>query len=182
MSNDSRPAVIDLPGYAAATWRLDPSRSEATFTVRQMGGKVRGRVTRFDATIVTTLDPAESSVTATLDLASIDTGNTRRDEHLRTATFLDAATHPRANYRSNAVRRTDDGAWEIDGHLVLHGVTRRVPLRVTAARFAGGPDDALRYVTFSATAVVNRADFGISRWGGVIGRTVVIDLTITAVR
>jgi polyisoprenoid-binding protein YceI len=119
------PATVAIPGYRAGTWKADPARSEIAFSVRHlMVGKVRGRFTSYDVTIVTSEDPLGSSVAATIDLASIDTGHEQRDNHLRSADYLEVEKYPTMSYRSTGMHRTDDG-WIIDGELTLHGVTGR---------------------------------------------------------
>jgi len=170
-----------IPGYRTGTWKVDPEQSEISFSVRQLVTKVHGRMTGFDIAIVSGDDPSLSSVSATIDLASVDTGNPKRDEHLRSATFLDVANHPRVTYESTGVRRAG-GGWVVDGDLTVHGVTRPVPLAVAATGFAADPDCG-GHASFSATAVVDRTDFGIDGWtgGGVVGTKVRISLAITAV-
>src|SRR5688500_14017469 len=116
----SAPGSVAVPDYRAGTWKADPAHSEIAFSVRHlMISKVRGRFTGFDVTIVTSEDPVGSSATATIDLASVDTGNETRDDHLRSAEFLDVERHPTMSYRSTGIRRTDDG-WIVDGDLTLH--------------------------------------------------------------
>ncbi len=158
------------------TWKGDPVRSEIAFSVRQLAvGKVRGRFTGHDITIVTSEDPLGSSVAATIDLASIDTGNGRRDDHLRSAAYFDVGTYPAMSYRSTGVRRAGDG-WVVDGDLSLHGVTRQVPL--TVEMNGAGTERA-----FTATARVRRRDFGItSPLDFVVADRVSISLAIKAVR
>jgi polyisoprenoid-binding protein YceI len=142
--------------------------------MRQLGSTVRGRFTEYDVTIVTTEDPLGSSVTATIDLTSIDTGNRLRDKHLRFADYAGAKQDPTMTYRSTGIRRTDDG-WLVDGELTLHGVTRQVPLTVEEPAFGG------RRARFSATARLNRREFGIRITGGVvIADRVCISLEIEA--
>jgi polyisoprenoid-binding protein YceI len=115
---------------------------EIGFSVRQLiAGKVCGRFTSYDVTIVTSQDPPGSSVAATIDLPSIDTGNERRDNHLRSADFFEVETYPTMSYRSTGIRQTDD-SWIIDGELTLHGVTRQVPLAVEANGFGPDPNAA----------------------------------------
>ena len=180
MNND--PVIsAAMPGYRAGTWKADPAHSDISFSVRQVVMKVHGRMTSFDVAIVTGDDPLDSSVSATIDLASVETGNAKRDEHIRSSAFLDVASHPRVTYDSTGVRRAGEG-WVIDGDLTLHGVTRPVPLAVAATRFAADPDGG-GHATFCATALVDRSDFGIDRWagGGVVGTKVPISLEITAV-
>jgi polyisoprenoid-binding protein YceI len=184
MNNDSGHAVAAISGYESGTWKVDPTHSDIAFSVRQLLiTTVSGRFTRYDVTIVTGEDPLDSSVHATIELASVDTGNEKRDEHIGSATFLDAAKHPTASYRSTGIRRAGQG-WVIDGDLTLHGITRNVPLAVTVTGFGPGPNGGRRAV-FSATAQVNRGEFGIDRYSGgglVVSDKVAISLEIHAIR
>jgi len=178
--------AVAIPGYLAGTWKADPAHSEIAFSVRHlMVGNVRGRFTGYDVTIVLNEDPSASTVSATIDLASVDTGNKTRDGHLRSADFLGAGKHPAMSYRSTAVRRTADG-WVVDGELTLNGITRQVPLAVEANGFGPDPLGGQR-AGFSATAQINRRDHGIDltvlldAGGVVIGDKVSISLEIQAV-
>jgi polyisoprenoid-binding protein YceI len=177
---------VAIPGYLAGTWTADPVHSEIAFSVRHlMISKVRGRFTGYDVTIVTGEDPLGSSVTATIDLASIDTGNETRDNHLRSGDFFEVEKYPTMSYRSTGISRTDDGLI-IDGDLTLRGVTRHVPLAVEMNGFGPDPWGGQR-AGFSATAQINRRDFGIDitvpmEGGGVVvGDKVSISLEIEAV-
>ena len=181
------PASVAIPGYRVGTWKADPVHSEIAFSVRHlMLSKARGRFTGYDVTIVLSEDPLASTVTATIDLASIDTGSEPRDNHLRSADYLEIEKYPTMSYRSTGVRRTGDG-WVVDGELTLHGVTRPVPLAVEANGFGPDPFGGQR-AGFSATAQINRRDFGIGTTipmdggGVVIGDKVSISLEIQAVR
>jgi polyisoprenoid-binding protein YceI len=177
------PATVAVPGYLVGTWKADPAHSEIGLSVRMlMVGRVRGQFTSYDVTIVTSEDPRGSSVTAKIDLASIDTGNGRRDNHLRSADFFEVEAYPTMNYRSTGIRPSGDG-WIIDGELRLHGVARQVPLALEANGFGPGRSGGQR-AAFSATAQINRGDFGIDRWAGggaVVGDKVRISLKIEAV-
>ena len=177
------PATVAIPGYRAGTWKADPIRSEISFSVRMlMISKVRGQFSSYDVTILTSEDPLGSSVAATINLASINTGNKRRDNDLRSAAFFEVETYPTMTYRSTGIRQAAAG-WIIDGELTLHGVTRRVPLTVEANGFSPDPNGGQR-ASFSATAQINRGDFGIDRWtggGAIIGDMVSISLKIEAV-
>jgi polyisoprenoid-binding protein YceI len=177
---------VAIPGYLAGTWTADPVHSEIAFSVRHlMISKVRGRFTGYDVTIVTGEDPLGSSVTATIDLASIDTGNETRDNHLRSGDFFEVEKYPTMSYRSTGISRTDDGLI-IDGDLTLRGVTRHVPLAVEMNGFGPDPWGGQR-AGFSATAQINRRDFGIDitvpmDTGGVaLGDKVSISIEIQAV-
>jgi polyisoprenoid-binding protein YceI len=184
MNNDSTHAVAEITGYQPGTWKVDPAHSELAFSVRQLLiTTVTGRFTRYDATIVTGEDPLGSSVNATIELASLDTGNEKRDQHIRSDTFFDVAEHPTASYRSTGIRRAGDG-WVIDGDLTLHGITRNVPLAVTATGFGPGPNGDRRAV-FSAAAHIHRGEFDIDRWTGgglVVSDKVAISVEIHAVQ
>ncbi len=179
-------ATVAIPGYRVGTWKADPVHSEVAFAVRHlMVSKTRGRFTGYDVTIMTSEDPRRSSVTATIDLASIDTGNETRDNHVRSADYLDVERYPTMSYRSTGVRRTN-GGWVVDGELTLHGVTRQVPLAVEMNGF-GSDEWGGQRAGFSATAQINRRDFGIDLsipmdGGGVaVGDKVSISLEIEAV-
>jgi polyisoprenoid-binding protein YceI len=178
--------AVAVPGYLVGTWKVDPIHSEIAFSARHlMISRVRGRFTTYDATIETSPDPLDSSVVATIDLASIATGNELRDNHLRSADYLETEKYPTMSYRSSGVRRTAEG-WVVDGELTLHGVTRPVPLDVEVGGFSVDAFGAQR-VGFAATAQLSRRDFGIDitvplDGGGVaVGDKVTISLDIQAV-
>jgi polyisoprenoid-binding protein YceI len=179
-------AITSIPGYTAGTWSIDPVHSEVGFTVRHMMvSKVRGRFAAFSGQIVTGRDPLDSSVTAEIDLASIDTGSEQRDNHLRSADFFEAETYPTMTYRSTGVRAARDG-FVLDGQLTLKGVTRDVPLRLEVNGF--GPDAyGGTRAGFTATAEINRRDFGVNfaavmeTGGAVVSDKVTIHLEIEAV-
>lgn len=147
---------------AAGTWTCDPVHSDISFTVRHMGvGKVRGTFTLASATLTVSPDGATSSrVTATIDAASVRTGNDQRDNHVRSADFLDVATHPTFEFTSTDVRDVDGDTFVLVGDLTLHGVTHSVEL---AAEFLGVVADpsGVDRTGFSATTTISRAAFGV---------------------
>ncbi|HEY3503441.1 MAG TPA: YceI family protein [Actinocatenispora sp.] len=164
-----RPAVRRLDGVAvptAGTWRIDPGHAEVAFIGRHfMITKVRGRFTGVDGAVVIAEDPNRSAVQVTIDMASVESGDTTRDDHLRSADLFDVEKYPTATFTSTEVRwRGSEGA--VTGDLTIHGVTRSVTL---AAAFSGhvrdpwGKDRAV----FSATTTVNREDFGLT-WNMVL--------------
>jgi polyisoprenoid-binding protein YceI len=180
-------SVLTIPDYLVGTWQADPAHSEVAFSVRHlMVSKVRGRFTDFEATIVTADDPLASSVTATIQMASIETGNAIRDEHLRSADYFEVGTYPTMTFRSTGVRRDYDGG-VVEGELTLHGVTRPVLLAVEVNGFGPDPFGGHR-AGFTATAQFSRREFGIDLTvaldtGGVaVGDTVTVELEIEAVR
>jgi len=153
--------VGEIPGYIAGTWDLDPVHSHIGFVARHMMvSKVRGHFNKFEAQVITASNPLESSATATVDLASVDTGNEMRDNDLRSENFFDVANHPTMTFRSTGLR-LQGGRLVMDGELTVRGVTRPVSLNVEVNGFGADPFGGTR-AGFSATGEVNRNDFGVS--------------------
>ena len=149
-----------IPNYVAGTWDIDPVHSDVSFTVRHMMvSKVRGRLGAFTGQIVTAPEFTDSTVTATVDASSVDTGNAQRDGHIRTADFFEVETYPTWTFRSTAIRADgDDHA--LDGELTIKGVTRPVSFALEVNGF--GPDAfGGTRAGFSATTTINRNDFGV---------------------
>ena len=155
-------------GYLTGTWDIDPVHSEVSFVVRHMVvSKVRGRFDRFEGTIVTAADPLQSTAEVTVDASSINTGQEQRDGHVRSADFLDVDGHPSLTFRSTAVRPAGRH-FELDGDLTIRGVTKPVTLEVEANGFTPDPFGGTR-TGFSATAEIDRQDFGVSYNGPIPG-------------
>ena len=178
--------AVEIPGYVAGTYTIDPGHSDVAFTVRHlMVSKVRGHFTRFQGTIVLAPDPLGSSAEATIEMDSIDTNNPQRDADLRSANFFQVDQHPTMTYRASGVRHTEDG-FDLDGELTLHGVTRPLTLALDVNGFTRDPWGGTR-VGFSATGQINRSDFGISislpmEGGGVVvGEAIQIFIEVEAV-
>ncbi|MFT4306736.1 MAG: YceI family protein [Microbacterium sp.] len=177
------PTTIDLPGYRAGTWVLDPVHSEVRFTVRHlMISKVRGVFAVKSATIEAPANPLEAKVTASAEVASIDTKDEGRDTHLRSADFFDAEQFPTIDFVSTGVR-VEGGDFLVDGELTLHGVTKPVTFTVEFGGFGTDPWGNYK-AGATATAVIDREDFGLT-WnaaletGGVlVGKDVTIELDL----
>jgi polyisoprenoid-binding protein YceI len=154
-------AQIQIPGYVAGTWDIDPLHTEIGFSVRHlMVSKVRGRFTRFEGSFVTAPDPLQSSATATIDMSSIDTNNPTRDDDLRSSNFFEVDQYPQMSYRSTGVR-VDGEQFILDGELTAHGATRPMPLRVEVNGFGADPYGNTR-CGFTATGALNRSDFDMT--------------------
>jgi polyisoprenoid-binding protein YceI len=174
----------ELP--APGRWTIDPSHSEVQFIARHMMiSKVRGRFRALAGTILVAEDPEQSSVEATIDAASIDTGDPNRDAHLRAADFLDVERYPTITYRSTAVRPAGN-KFAVDGELTVRGVTRPVTLDVEYCGVAKDPWGNPR-AGFVGHTEIDRDDFEIT-WnqmleggGFLVGRGVKIELDIEAV-
>ena len=161
------PVALSL---AAAPWsargneiyKFDPAHSTIAFKVRHFLGTAKGRFTKFTGTIeVDREHPEQSSVTATIQVASLDTAIAKRDEHLRSDEFFNVAKFPQIMFKSQRVKQTGANAGEITGDLMMHGVTRPLTLRV---QLAGDPESLLKnpstrwHVTM---APIKRSQFGL---------------------
>lgn len=172
-----------------STWAVDPVHSVVEFSAKHMMvATVKGHFRKFDATIqLDEQDPARSSVTASIDVASVDTGDARRDAHLRSDDFFNAEAFPAITFRSTRIEKVDDERWRIAGDLTIRDVTKEV---VLDTEFEGQIKDAYgkQRAAFSAETTVNRKDFklnwnGVIETGGVVvGDRIRISLNIAAVR
>ncbi len=160
--------AVALPGYVTGTWTVDPVHSEVSFVVRHMMvSKVRGRFDKFEGTITTAPDPLQSSVTATVDLASVNTGNDTRDGHIRSEDFFHTEKHPTMTFQSTGIRADGDD-FLLDGDLTLRGVTRPVTFKLEVNGFGPDPYGGTR-AGFSATTEINRNEWNVSYNGPIPG-------------
>jgi polyisoprenoid-binding protein YceI len=160
--------AVEIPGYVAGTWAIDPVHSEVSFVVRHMMvSKVRGRFDTFEGTIVTAEDPLASSVTASVDMSSISTGQEQRDAHIRSADFFEVEKYPEMTFASTALKVSEEG-FILEGDLTLKGVTKPVAFNLEVSGF--GPDAyGGTRCGFSATTQINRMDYGVSFNGPIPG-------------
>jgi polyisoprenoid-binding protein YceI len=180
------PATTQIPGYVVGTWDIDASHSTVGFVVRHMMvSKVRGFFRDFSGVIVTAEDPAQSTVTATVDLGSIDTRQEQRDAHIRSADFFDVDKHPAMTFRSTGVR-ADGADWIVDGELTLKGNTKPISLALELNGF--GPDAyGGTRAGFSARTEISRSAFGVDiqmpmdGGGVVVADKIVVELEIQGV-
>jgi polyisoprenoid-binding protein YceI len=153
--------AVQIPGYVAGTWDLDPVHSTIGFSVRHlMVSKVRGKFTTFEVQVVTAPNPLESTVAATVDLSSVDTGNETRDNDLRSTNFFDVETHPKMTFASTRTE-PDGDKFRMTGDLTIRGVTKPVTLVVEINGFGPDPYGGTR-AGFSASGEINRSDWGVS--------------------
>ena len=154
-------STTEIPGYVAGTWAIDAAHSAVTFTVRHMMvSKVRGAFAAFEGTVTTAADVLSSTVTATVDMASINTHNEQRDGHLRTNDFFAIDEFPTMTYRSTGVRAGGKGGYLVDGELTLRGVTKPVVLELEIEGF--GPDAyGGTRAGFTGTTEISRKEFGV---------------------
>lgn len=186
LTTSSTQTIGSIAALTPGTWDVDPAHSLVSFVARHaMVAKVRGRFDRFEGTITIAEDLPASSVWATVDLASIDTGDPTRDDHLRSADFFDVEEHPQMTFVSTGVRQEGDH-YVVSGDLTVRGVTRPLDLDVEFNGVTRDPMGRTR-AGFSATGQLNRKDFGLT-WnmlleaGGVlVSDTITLELEIAAV-
>ena len=157
MITDAPQTVTLAPGV----WTVDPGHAEVGFVGRHFGlTKVRGRFTGIDGTIVVANDIAASTIDVTIDMATVNSGDSTRDDHLRSGDFFDVANHPTGHFRSIGITH-DGGRGAINGDLTLKGVTRAVSLD---AEFVGAVLDPWggERAVFSANTTIDREDWGLT--------------------
>ncbi len=160
---------LQIPGYMTGTWIIDPVHSHVGFIVKHvMVSKVRGRFGALSGEIITAENPLESQVSVTIDASSVDTNNGTRDNHIRSADFLDVENHPSLIFVSRGVRFEDDEL-RIDGDLTIRGVTKPVTLKLDPPEFGPGQKEGSFKAGFSAMTEINRTDFGVNYNGSIPG-------------
>jgi polyisoprenoid-binding protein YceI len=172
-----------------STWEIDPAHSIAEFSVKHLVvTTVKGRFRDFEASLaIDETNPENSSVTASIDVASIDTNMPDRDAHLRSDDFFNAEQFPRITFVSTGVEKTGEREYNVRGDLTIRDVTRPVSLKT---EFEGEIDDPWgnRRAAFTATTEISRKEFNV-RWnqmletgGAVVSDSVKIALHIEAVQ
>jgi polyisoprenoid-binding protein YceI len=146
--------AVTAQSRARENFKITPAHSTIAFSVRHLLGTARGNFSKFNGTIVVDRDhPEKSSVTVRIDAASIDTGITKRDEHLR-AELFDVARYPEITFKSRRVKPAGADSADIAGDLTMHGVTREITLHVQMLS-----NDGTRWRV--TTAPLRRSQFGL---------------------
>jgi polyisoprenoid-binding protein YceI len=133
-------AGLLAPAQAATdTYTIDPVHSSVAFTIRHFVSKVPGKFTKFSGTIAVDRDnPANNSTQATIESTSFSTENQRRDDHVRSDAFLDAAKFPTIKFKSTEWKKTGENTYDVTGDLTIKDVTKPVVLKVTLLGIAPG--------------------------------------------
>ena len=173
---------------ATQRWNIDTAHSSIHFTVRHMVvAKVRGAFNRWQGSIeLDEDDPSASKATARIEVASIDTREPKRDEHLRSADFFEVEKFPAITFESSQVEKRTGQTYRVTGALTIHGVTR--PVEIDAELLGTMVDPwGNRRIAFQAETSVRRKDFGLS-WnqvletgGLLVGDQIEISLDVQAV-
>jgi polyisoprenoid-binding protein YceI len=176
-------AALAFPALAAPDqWTIDPAHSTAEFLVTHLEisdvdgtfKKVSGSATIDDD------DLSKSSVTAAIDVSSLDSGIQMRDDDLKSAEFFNVAAYPTMTFQSTKIWKTGDGTAKMTGNLTLHGVTKQVTFDVKDP--APPPNQTPARRTAEASATISRAAFGMTTDSTLIGDGVAITLDIQLVR
>jgi len=174
-------AVILLAGSAMAddAWKVDPNNSAVEFTVRHLGiSNVEGSFTKISGSVnLDDADISKSSVTASVDMSSVDTRVTMRDNDLKSEKFFDVTQFPTMTFQSTKIWSTGQGTEKMAGNLTLHGVTKEVVFDVTGPTPPINQNGLMRRGA-EATATIDRRDFGITADPGIVGDDVSITLDI----
>ena len=183
-------AVLALPASAGTTtWQIDPQHSSAQFGVTHlMISTVRGEFHGIKGTVVLDeQDITKSTVSVSIDATSVDTREPDRDKHLKSADFLDVTNHPAMTFKSTKVEQVATGQLKVTGDLTIRGITKQVVLNVDGPKKPIKDPMGMQRTAVSATAKINRQDFGVS-WnrtldsgGVVVGNEVNITLDVEMV-
>jgi polyisoprenoid-binding protein YceI len=181
-----RSGAVDLP--PPGPWTIDPVHSRVSAVAQHLGlSSVHGVFGAFSGRLQIAGNILGSSVQAVIEAASIDTGNATRDEHLRSADFLDAGAHPELTYRSTGLTPAGAGRWTVHGELTMAGLARAVDLELS---YLGTGPDAWggQRAAFRATTELRREDFAmrynpvVAAGIAVVGTTLKVELDIQAVQ
>ena len=172
----------------AETYTIDTSHSKIAFCVKQLLSTVRGDFRRFSGTIeVDREHPERSAVTARISVASIDTKIQKRDRHLLSSEFFDAAKYPEIIFKSRSVKQTGENSGDITGDFTMHGVTKPMTLHVKLAAPASGESLPAHTRWLVTTDPINRKEFNLTFSGATesisgISNNVTATIEIEAVR
>jgi len=172
--------------FAGDKYEIDLAHSSVGFSAKHLViSNTKGQFKDFTGVIILDeKDISKSSVNVTIKTASISTANERRDNHLKTADFLDVEKHPEITFKSKSVMKTDDG-YRMVGNLTIHGVTKEVTIPFTLV----GPVEAMgTRIGLEASLTIKRLDYGVS-WsktldngGLVVSNEVKITLEVEAIK
>lgn len=182
-------SLLALPvGALGRPLTVDPSHTSVTFQVRHLFTNITGRFDKFDGKIEFDPDqPEATKIDGSIDAASIDTDNEKRDKHLRAADFFDVEKHPKITFKSTKVSAidTEKKTAKVSGVLGMHGVEKPIVLDASFLGMGKDPWGNERY-GFRATTTINRKEFGLD-WnetletGGVlVGEEVTIEINAEA--
>ncbi|GAB2762760.1 YceI family protein [Sinomonas soli] len=179
----------ELDSSLAGEWRIDPAHTRLGFSTRHaMVTKVRGAFNDVDGVINVDADePTNSSVSVTIKVASIDTRNAQRDEHLRTNDFFDAPHYPEITFVSKRIDQVEESSFIVNGDLTIRGVTKEIAVPIEFIGIETDPFGNMR-AGFEGSRRIDRKDFGVN-WnaaldsGGVlVSDRILLEFEISAIK
>jgi polyisoprenoid-binding protein YceI len=161
-------------------YQIDAVHSNVEFKVRHLMSKVTGRFGKVDGTVtLNTQDIAKSSVDVTIAVSSITTNDAKRDGHLMSPDFFDAAKYPTITFKSTSVKEVAKGRLEVTGTFTMRGVSKTLVLPISNLGTAADPWKNV-VAGFEGALKLNRQDYGVSYGAGLVGDEVDIDLNVEA--
>ena len=155
------------PAFATDTYKIDAVHSEVGFKVRHFVSHVSGRFAKFEGTIqIDEKNIKNSTVSVSIEVASISTDNAGRDGHLRSADFFDAEKFPTITFKSTSVKEVSKGQLQVTGDFTMHGVTKSIILPITSLGGMATPKDFR--AGFEGSLKINRLDYGV-KWNKILG-------------
>jgi polyisoprenoid-binding protein YceI len=149
--------------FAQATWEFDVSHSSINFSVsHMMVSETTGKFKKFDGKVVAKADDfSGSTIEFTADIASVNTEDAKRDEHLQQPDWFDAAQFPKMSFKSKSFTKTADKKYKLVGDLTIHGITKEVTFDAELKGTGKNPYTKKDIAGFKVTGAVNRKDFGV---------------------
>lgn len=162
-------ALLAVLSIAASTqaavevYKIDATHSAINYSLRYILSKYTSSFTKLSGEITVDRDNLEkSSVTATIDVTAVSTGNTDRDNHIKSADFFDAAKFPAATFKSKSWKKTGENTFDITGDLTIKDVTKEVVLKTTLLGFGPGMRPGTLLSGWEATTTIKKSDFGLA--------------------
>ena len=164
------------------TYKIDPAHSSVKFAIRHFVAKTTGSFEDFEGTLTLNRDDlTKSKVRATVRIPSVDTDNTKRDNHLQEDDYFDAPNHPLMVFESTGWEKTGERTYAVTGDLRIRGITREVTL--DAELFGFGKGRGEDYLTgWEATTTLDRTEWGVDGGQPAVGTDVEVTINIEAIR
>lgn len=174
---------LSSSAFAADTWSVDPAHSTAIFRIKHFGASWQyGRFNDLAGTLVLDdADPTRSTLELTIKTGSVDTNNTKRDDHLKGPDFFDAAQYPTMTFKSKKIAVKSANVWAVTGDMTMHGVTREVTVDLERSGTGKDPWGGTR-TGAETTFTIKRSDFGVSFMPDGLGDEVRIIVSVEAVK
>lgn len=155
--------IVTTAGFAQGTWNVDPMHAKLTFTTTHLGiSDVAGLFKKFDVTVKTNKpDFSDAVFELTVDVNSINTEVSMRDDHLKSADFFEVAKYPAMTFKSSTITKTAENRYKLTGNLTLRGITRPVTLDLWYRGTIENPMSKKPTAGFQLTGKLNRSEFGL---------------------